>query len=63
MPSYTNPNNIAIITGTEPEKNGICGNYFYDVDQDCEVMMDKPEFLLVPTILEVASKSGYSVAR
>ena len=62
MPSYTNPNNIAIITGTEPEKNGICGNYFYDVNQDCEVMMDKPEFLLVPTILEVASKSGYSVA-
>lgn len=62
MPSYTNPNNIAIITGTEPEKNGICGNYFYDVDRDCEVMMDKPDFLLVPTILEAASKSGYSVA-
>ncbi|MBT3807296.1 MAG: phosphonoacetate hydrolase [Desulfobacula sp.] len=62
MPSFTNPNNIAIITGTEPEKNGICGNYFYDVEQDCEVMMDKPEFLRVPTILEAASRAGHLVA-
>ena len=62
MPSYTNPNNIAIVTGVEPSVNGICGNYFYDVDQKCEVMMNEPEFLRVPTILEAASKSGYKVA-
>jgi len=62
MPSFTNPNNIAIITGTNSAENGICGNYFYDSEQDCEVMMDRPEFLRVPTILEIASLSGYRVA-
>jgi len=62
MPSFTNPNNIAIVTGTEPVENGICGNYFYDGEQDCEVMMDKPAFLRVPTIFEEASQSGYKVA-
>ncbi len=62
MPSFTNPNNIAIITGTKPSENGICGNYFYDSEHDCEVMMDRPEFLRVPTIFEVAARSGYRVA-
>jgi phosphonoacetate hydrolase len=62
MPSYTNPNNIAIITGTKPLENGICGNYFYDVEHDREVMMNDPEFLRAPTILEVASQAGYRVA-
>ncbi len=62
MPSYTNPNNIAIVTGTTPEKNGICGNYFYDAEHDREVMMNEPEFLRVPTIFEVSFKRGYRVA-
>lgn len=30
IPSYTNPNNIAIVTGTFPVKNGIVGNWFYN---------------------------------
>ena len=62
MPAYTNPNNIAIITGTTPSENGICGNYFYDVEHDSEVMMNEPGFLRAPTILEVASQAGYRIA-
>jgi len=62
MPSYTNPNNIAIVTGTTPDKNGICGNYFYDAEHDREVMMNEPEFLLVPSIFEAAFQKGYRVA-
>ena len=62
MPSYTNPNNIAIVTGTMPEKNGICGNYFYDTENDCEIMMNEPEFLRVPSIFEAAFHAGYRVA-
>ena len=27
IPSFTNPNNLSIVTGTLPEVHGICGNY------------------------------------
>ena len=30
MPTFTNPNNVAVVTGVTPNVNGICGNYFYD---------------------------------
>lgn len=37
FPTYTNPNNVAIICGQLPSVTGICGNYFYDETQDKEV--------------------------
>jgi len=30
MPSFTNPNNLSIVTGVPPSVHGICGNYFFD---------------------------------
>src|SRR6267143_5716948 len=39
MPSFTNPNNLSIVTGAPPSVHGICGNYFYDRDANAEVMM------------------------
>ncbi|HWP89321.1 MAG TPA: alkaline phosphatase family protein, partial [Burkholderiales bacterium] len=36
VPSFTNPNNLSIVTGTPPAVHGICGNYFYDRDADKE---------------------------
>ena len=30
VPSFTNPNNLSIVTGAPPAVHGICGNYFYD---------------------------------
>ena len=30
MPSFTNPNNLSIITGRPPAVHGIAGNYFFD---------------------------------
>ena len=30
IPSFTNPNNMSIITGRPPAVHGIAGNYFYD---------------------------------
>ena len=30
VPSFTNPNNLSIVTGTPPSVHGICGNYFWD---------------------------------
>ena len=29
MPSFTNPNNLSIVTGAPPAVHGICGNYLY----------------------------------
>jgi len=62
IPSFTNPNNVAIVTGVPPSRNGICGNFYYDAGQDQEVMMDDPRYLCCPTILSAFSCAGYSVA-
>jgi len=29
MPSFTNPNNLSIVTGAPPSVHGISGNYFW----------------------------------
>jgi phosphonoacetate hydrolase len=45
VPSFTNPNNVSIVTGVPPSVHGISGNYFYDVDSGREVMMNDPTWL------------------
>jgi phosphonoacetate hydrolase len=62
IPSFTNPNNVSIVTGVPPAAHGICGNYFYDAERDVEVMMNEPEFLRAPTILAAFSEAGAKVA-
>ena len=52
IPSFTNPNNLSIITGQPPSVHGIAGNYFYDTANDREVMMNDPQFLRAPTLLQ-----------
>ena len=39
-PSFTNPNNLSIVTGAPPAVHGICGNFFWDPDAKAEVMMN-----------------------
>ena len=51
VPSFTNPNNLSIVTGVPPAVHGICGNYFYDREADEEVMMNDPKYLRADTIL------------
>ncbi len=55
IPSFTNPNNLSIITGRPPSVHGIAGNYFYDTANGVEVMMNDPKFLRAPTILSGSS--------
>lgn len=62
IPSFTNPNNMAIVTGVPPKVNGICGNFYWDTDLQEEVMMNDPKYLKVPTILSEKSKNGNKVA-
>jgi len=62
MPSFTNPNNLSIATGVPPSVHGICGNYFYDAEQDAEVLMNDARYLRAPTLFAEASAAGAKVA-
>src|SRR3546814_18541063 len=37
VPSFTNPNNLSLVTGQHPAVHGICGNFFYDPHKGAEV--------------------------
>ena len=62
MPSFTNPNNVSIVTGVPPGVHGIAGNYFYDQAAGAEVMMNEPRFLRAPSILAALAASGVRTA-
>jgi phosphonoacetate hydrolase len=62
IPSFTNPNNISIITGAPPAVHGIAGNYFYDREAGVEVMMNDVRFMRADTILKAFADAGASVA-
>ena len=62
VPSFTNPNNLSIVTGVPPAVHGICGNYFYDREADAEVLMNDPKYLRAGTILAAFSAAGAKVA-
>jgi phosphonoacetate hydrolase len=62
MPSFTNPNNVSIVTGVPPVVHGIAGNYFYDPAGGREVMMNDPSFLRSDTLLARLAADGAQVA-
>lgn len=62
LPSFTNVNNSAIVTGMPPAVTGICGNFFLNPETGEEVMMNGPEFLRCGTILTAAAEAGRKVA-
>ena len=61
VPSFTNPNNLSIVTGVPPRVHGICGNFYYDRSNDVEVMMNDPSLLRVPTIFKAFQDAGAKV--
>ena len=62
MPSFTNPNNLSIVTGAPPSVHGISGNYFWDPQAGVEVMMNDPKYLRAETILARLADAGAAVA-
>ena len=62
VPSFTNPNNLSIVTGVPPSVHGICGNYLYDTASGTEVMMNDPKWLRAPTILAALADAGKTCA-
>jgi len=61
VPSFTNPNNLSIVTGVPPSVHGICGNFFWDRDANAEVMMNDAKYLRAGTILATFSEAGAKV--
>jgi phosphonoacetate hydrolase len=62
LPSFTNVNNCAIVTGTPPCDTGIGGNYFLDPATGQEVMSNSSKYLRNETILAAAARAGRKVA-
>jgi phosphonoacetate hydrolase len=49
LPSFTNPNNLSIVTGAPPDVHGLPGNHCLALDGG-EVQLDDPRFLRAPSI-------------
>ena len=62
IPSFTNPNNLSIVTGRPPNVHGICGNYLIDPATGIATMMNDPKWLRAPTIFEAFQKAGAKIA-
>ena len=61
MPSFTCPNNMSIVTGTEPEIHGISGNFYIDPESGEPVVMTGPELLRSCSIMSEFSREGAKV--
>jgi phosphonoacetate hydrolase len=61
MPSFTNPNNLSIVTGAPPSVHGICGNFFFDPERGEEVLMNDARYLRAPSVLAAMGDAGKKV--
>lgn len=57
VPTFTNPNNVAIVTGVSAAINGIAGNHYRGADGE-EVQVTDPSFLRATTIHAEAHADG-----
>jgi phosphonoacetate hydrolase len=62
MPTFTNPNNVSIVTGAAPSIHGIAGNYFLDRQTGREIMMTDERLMRSETILALMARAGVSTA-
>ena len=57
VPTFTNPNNVAIVTGVSAAQNGIAGNHYRTADGG-EVQVTDPSFLRAETIHSAGLAAG-----
>jgi phosphonoacetate hydrolase len=62
MPTFTNPNNVSIVTGAPPAVHGIAGNYCLDRESGREIMMTDPALMRSETILALMARDGVKTA-
>jgi phosphonoacetate hydrolase len=60
MPSFTNTNNMSIVTGATPLVHGLPGNHYLDPSGE-EVQLSDPKFLRAPSIHRVMMEHGTRV--
>jgi phosphonoacetate hydrolase len=60
MPSFTNPNNLSIVTGAPPSVHGISGNHYLAPSGE-EVQLVDPSFVRAPSIHAVFHQAGVRV--
>jgi phosphonoacetate hydrolase len=62
MPTFTNPNNVSIVTGAPPSIHGIAGNYYLDRETGREIMMTDERLMRSETILALMAANGVKTA-
>src|SRR5712671_6068469 len=62
VPTFTNPNNVSIVTGAPPSVHGIAGNYYLDRASGREVMMTDEGLMRSETILALMARAGVGTA-
>jgi phosphonoacetate hydrolase len=62
MPTFTNPNNVSIVTGAPPSIHGISGNYYLDRATGRGVMMTDDRLMRSETILALMALAGVKTA-
>jgi phosphonoacetate hydrolase len=62
MPTFTNPNNMSIVTGAPPKVHGISGNYYLDKATGREVMITDASLVSSGTVLAALADTGVRVA-
>ena len=62
VPTFTNPNNVSIVTGAPPSVHGIAGNYYLDRDSGREIMMTDESLMRSETILALMARAGVRTA-
>ena len=60
LPSFTNPNNLSIVTGAPPSVHGIPGNH-YRAPDGREVQLTNPELVRAPSIHAEFQRAGVRV--
>ncbi len=62
VPTFTNPNNVSIVTGAPPSVHGIAGNYYLDRESGREIMMTDEGLMRSDTILALMARAGVRTA-
>lgn len=62
MPTFTNPNNMSIVTGAPPSVHGISGNFYLDRETGAEILVTDASLLRSETILAGMSQAGVATA-
>ena len=60
LPSFTNPNNLSIVTGAPPSVHGLPGNHYLAPTGE-EVQLDRPEQLRAQSIHAALAATGVRV--